>query len=815
MAMNIATTNSQQLAEFINFHSFFNSYLRENFDWWRYSLRPKHDQGIIDLMETLQHEDFIRIQLKNELGEVMIPLKYYSPTGKHLFKSYIAFRSRTPEEFEQISFMQLAELLIDNLCLQQEFKSRANGKLLKESVANSLQTLQTIVQHSNQTKKDAFKAKQSFIETEQALVIGHMLHPNPKSRPQWNKEEVIEYSPETNAAFQLHYFLVDTTLLVEQYDEKSMHHVLLEQILADESIEESTKSLIANSDKKLLGVHPWQATQLMKREQVQQLIERGHLLSLGKLGLNYKPTSSIRTLYNEESNLMLKCSLNLKVTNSERINKYRELIRGFELHCFAKREVVQLFLKENCQGFDILSDPCYATIKVGDAVMDEFSVIGRQNLPFEEEENYAVLAALCQDNSFGSQSRLHKIIAKISSELKIDAEMATILWFENYLDKGVQSILALYQKFGMGLEAHQQNVFVKLDANGLPEKVFYRDNQGFGFCDEFLEAARAIYPGIATESESHAPKEMINQMLSYYLMVNNIYGLINAFGCTGFVNEMVLVDILKSKFKTYEEKFGDKTGFFAFVFSTRDFLCKGNLKTRLFDMDELLLPVAEQAEYVPINNLFHREHYEKELCQPSNEHTLIKAKFQHVPEQLSIRKFDKAIHLERLHEWMQRPYVEKFWKMALPIHDIENYIIQVESAQHIGAYVIEVDGEALLYYEIYWSFMDPIGLVYDSEPNDYGAHVIMAHGLDQKHLSPFFVKIGTEYCFTFEKVKRIVGEGDASNKPLFFVLQLAGHNKIKDIDVFGKRAYLTICKRNDYFENFRKDFEKIELDEQG
>lgn len=67
------------------------------------------------------------------------------------------------------------------------------------------------------------------------------------------------------------------------------------------------------------------ASSLRTRLIIQELLEY-----IGPVGKYYMATSSLRTLYHPNSKYMLKFSFPVKVTNSMRINKLKELESGLE-----------------------------------------------------------------------------------------------------------------------------------------------------------------------------------------------------------------------------------------------------------------------------------------------------------------------------------------------------------------------------------------------------------------------------------------------------------------------------------------------------
>ncbi|MCG3017812.1 hypothetical protein KZ288_29200, partial [Escherichia coli] len=62
---------------------------------------------------------------------------------------------------------------------------------------------------------ECYGADKSFLQSEQALLIGHQLHPTPKSRQGILPEEETIFAPELKGKFQLHYFYAEASLVKE------------------------------------------------------------------------------------------------------------------------------------------------------------------------------------------------------------------------------------------------------------------------------------------------------------------------------------------------------------------------------------------------------------------------------------------------------------------------------------------------------------------------------------------------------------------------------------------------------------------------
>lgn len=172
-------------------------------------------------------------------------------------------------------------------------------------------------------------------------------------------------------------------------------------------------------------------------------------------------------------------------------------------------------------------------------------------------------------------------------------------WFLRYLDRVVLPVLWLDAHAGVALEAHQQNTLVILDADGWPVGGMYRDNQGYYFRESHRSALERRLPGIGTVSDTFVPDDVTDERLAYYLGINNVFGLIGAFGAQGLADEQLLLAAFR-RFLEGAARLGSPLP--AYLLETGQLRCKANLLTRMHGLDELVGPVDTQSVYVTIAN---------------------------------------------------------------------------------------------------------------------------------------------------------------------------------------------------------------------
>jgi siderophore synthetase component len=297
---------------------------------------------------------------------------------------------------------------------------------------------------------------------------------------------------------------------------------------------------------------------------------------------------------------MLKLSLQVKITNSMRLNKRKELISGLEaskLLDYCIPEFRQLH-----PDFEFIHDLAYLTLLPQEGMQESgFELVIRKN-PFRGEEacNVTLIAALVQDPLPDSRSRLAVIMEHLAAEEGRSVAQVSLDWFRRYMRLSLQPMIWLYLKYGIALEAHQQNCLIRLN-NGYPSRFYYRDNQGYYYCRSMASKLDQLLPGIGRESGNIYDDSIVDERFRYYLIVNHMLGMINGFGSEGLIDERLLLAELRSALESFLPLNRHSSCFLDSLLKDNCIPCKANLLTRLIDIDELDSEL-EQAVYVNIDN---------------------------------------------------------------------------------------------------------------------------------------------------------------------------------------------------------------------
>jgi spermidine-citrate ligase len=411
------------------------------------------------------------------------------------------------------------------------------------------------------------------------------------------------YSPELQGQFALHYFRAHHSIIQQGSAlPQTAVELVKAQLQADSTVPTEFKiTYCQNDDYALIPVHPWQANWLRHQPAVQQLIRQGVLQDLGTQGRAFLPTSSIRTVYHSDAAYMFKLSLNIKVTNSVRTNLYKELERGVEVSRVLNSPIGE-DLRMHFPQFEIIRDPAYVTVRLpGEGEASSFAAILRTN-PFvaDPTTDATCLIALCQDAMTRTGSRLSSIIHTLAAQEQRSTAEVSLDWFRRYLQISLKPILWLYFTYGIAIEAHQQNSVLQLQ-NGYPLRFFYRDNQGYYYRQSFHRLLDSILPGISQTSHTVCEDAIADERLTYYFFINNLFGLINAFGVAGLVDERSLLNEVQIALKQCAF-LNPGCSLLLHNLAQPKLRGKANLLTRFHDMDELVGSLATQSVYVEIDN---------------------------------------------------------------------------------------------------------------------------------------------------------------------------------------------------------------------
>ncbi|WP_189780724.1 IucA/IucC family protein [Streptomyces capitiformicae] len=596
----------------------------------------------------------LRIPLPTTGTTLLVPIHYWSPTGWHRFGP--PHLAGAPACAPPVDAVTVAALLAREAAARGTHEPGSHA--LRPTAAHRSASVTTdqldlvgrvadsarrVAVFIAERRARAVDSTDLFLAAEQALVLGHPLHPTPKSREGLSDAEARLYSPELRGSFPLHWLAVAPSVLSTDSAWTERGRVVpAEQLTA----RLAGTGLPLPDGYAALPLHPWQLREVRHRSAVAALLDAGLLRDLGPHGSPWHPTSSVRTVHRTGAPAMLKLSLGLRITNSRRENLRKELHRGVEVHRLLRTGLARQWQAAH-PGFDIVRDPAWLAVTAPDGdPVPGLDVAIRHN-PFGPGDDASCLAGLVsprpyahgqlqartssepQESHDGRQpqhpsgpsrqrsvsppherpitgSRLADVVTRLAARTGRPRGAVAAEWFLRYLEQVVRPVLWLDSEAGIALEAHQQNTLLLLDPDGWPVGGRYRDNQGYYFRESRRADLDARLPGIGEHSDTFVSDEVTDERFAYYLGINNVLGLIGAFGSQRLANEQLLLAAFR-RFLT-DVATGParlSTTLPAHLLDSPVLRCKANLLTRLHGLDELVGPVDTQSVYVTIANPLH------------------------------------------------------------------------------------------------------------------------------------------------------------------------------------------------------------------
>lgn len=252
-------------------------------------------------------------------------------------------------------------------------------------VADSIRRTADFIAHRRSNPRDTTDL---FLAAEQSLLLGHPLHPTPKSREGLSEAESRLYSPELQGSFPVHWMAVNRSVLAMDSAWTQRGRPLPADQL---TLQLAGTELPLPDGHAALPLHPWQVRELKHRPQTAALLDAGLLRDLGPHGASWYPTSSVRTLYRPDASAMLKLSLGLRITNSRRENLRKELHRGVEVHRLLCTGLFEQWQAAH-PGFDIVRDPAWLAVNCPDGEPVPGLDVMIRNNPFVPGDDAACIA---------------------------------------------------------------------------------------------------------------------------------------------------------------------------------------------------------------------------------------------------------------------------------------------------------------------------------------------------------------------------------------------------------------------------------------
>ncbi|MBC3191057.1 hypothetical protein H7X46_08275 [Pseudonocardia sp. C8] len=340
--------------------------------------------------------------------------------------------------------------------------------------------------------------------SELSVLRGHPFHPTPKSAVGFTDADLGAYAPELAAEFRCEHVAVHPQLLAER-----------RVAPGDWGLEPAPDGW------PVLPVHPWQARWLAGHPRGAELLADGWLRRLGPRGPVVRPTSSVRTVAAPGAPSVWKLPLGVRITHFVRTNPAEHVRRALD----ASALVARADPAGEHPGFTVLLETGYRGVaeeQAGAELADGLAVLFRE----PPGADLAVLAGLLEDGPSGEEPALARLLRAAGG--------GPAAWLRRHLAVATVPLLRVFDRHGIGFEAHVQNTLVGT-RDGRPVRCAVRDMEGTHVARDGAAAAL-----LETGSPLLYDREEAWQRLRYHAVTNHLAHLVATLGRVGPVSEHAL-----------------------------------------------------------------------------------------------------------------------------------------------------------------------------------------------------------------------------------------------------------------------------------
>lgn len=368
---------------------------------------------------------------------------------------------------------------------------------------------------------ECFNQQQTLDFLEQWGCMGHPSHPNFRAKIGFNRKEVVQYSPEFNSEVTIFWAALHHSLAFTSTSKSVFHWLFSNHFPKEYSLwSESLRFKKLNpEDYYPLPIHPWQWAN--KLQTLAKPLFEGNQFIVNPVYQQTKPSMSFRTMMPlAKHGPHLKLAVGVHTTSSMRTVSPASVSNSSTLSQWLNELLAQnqyykgrLFLARDLAGINALHP------SIPDNEKKHLALIVREN-PLQWirlNQKLVPLASLFKQSPISQKSLLSELI-----DLSQDNPLS---YFTDYCRCVLESQLHLLLRYGVALEAHQQNTLVIFQANRLSGLVI-RDLGGIKICSHPLYD-KVMKPTLHPDSTiiCSGLSELTNKFIHGNLLSNLAYGI--------------------------------------------------------------------------------------------------------------------------------------------------------------------------------------------------------------------------------------------------------------------------------------------------
>jgi siderophore synthetase component/RimJ/RimL family protein N-acetyltransferase len=640
-----------------------------------------------------------------------------------------------------------------------------------------------------------------------------------KGRIGFGYDDYQRFAPEMKNKIQLNWIAINKSSSSFNTTDDLTPRALLVSELGEEKLKQFENILLAkdlNPEKYwFMPVHEWQWQNTLI-PQFSQDIALKNIVSVGSSDDYYLPMQSIRTMNNITEDKRHYVKLPVSILNTS-------VYRGLPGERTVLAPLLTQWAKSKLEADEYLTKKC-RFILLGEIASINYDHSIYNNLPSAPYQFREFLGVIWRESLDAKLKENEKGIT-MSSLLHIDSDgkpfmksliessgLSTKIWLTKLLEKTLPPLLHVLYNYGMVFSPHGENSVLIMENHiptGLAMKDFVDD---INIYDGDLPELNDIPESIRSVLLSH-PGEVLCHFIYTGLYVVHYRFMANILASHMEFPEIEFWQLVHKTIEAYQAEFPQLTDRFEIFDMQRESFEKVCLnRVRLLTQgyaDDAERPKPEILR--AISNPAHPKH-----CGLSNDqenmNTIPLTKNTSAPNSkivyssdidighFEMRLFDLEKDLDLLHRWMNSEHVIQFWQLNKSQDELKTHFEEMLADPHQELVIISLDGEDLVYFEIYSATGDRIEGKYQQQDHDWGYHGLIGEiSSIGKGLAIPIAKETMRYIFECKKAQRIISEPDEQAIASEKVDLRLGFEFQHYIDFPEKRAKLFILEKNTFY----------------
>jgi acetyl CoA:N6-hydroxylysine acetyl transferase len=167
---------------------------------------------------------------------------------------------------------------------------------------------------------------------------------------------------------------------------------------------------------------------------------------------------------------------------------------------------------------------------------------------------------------------------------------------------------------------------------------------------------------------------------------------------------------------------------------------------------------------------------------------------------ISFKSLDLTEDLAMIHKWVNMDYTKTFWQMRGSIGLLRSCYQCILQNPFAHSFTGMYNGAPVCQFDIYKVANDELATHIDFEDQDCGFHLLMApRTIPIRRLTITLIECFLEFYFSHSPASKMFAEPDIQNSKSILLLESAGFEKIKTVELSYKTAHVYSLTKEKFY----------------